>query len=200
MAVEKAPTGGKTARCAASALKAHVGKSARFIGEAAIQIHGGMGTTDELRLGHYCKRLLAIEALFGDTDYHLGRYAASIEQEPGVSEITDAGDEQGGIDYAAFRNQIRAFLEENLTDDLREAGRLSTSVFPDMPRAIAWQKIRHSVGWAAPSWPLEHGGPGWDERQRQIFDEEALRARATNLPRWGVQSFRLKSAGSQGSA
>lgn len=88
MAVEKAPTGGKTARRAASALKAHVGKSARFIGEAAIQIHGGMGTTDELRLGHYFKRLLAIEALFGDTDYHLGRYAASIEQEPGVSEIT----------------------------------------------------------------------------------------------------------------
>ena len=181
MAVETVPMGGENASRAASAFKAHVGKSARFIGEAAIQIHGGMGTTDELRLGHYFKRLLAIEASFGDTDYHLGRYAASIEQEPGVSEMTDAGDEKGGIDYAAFRNEIRAFLKENLTDDLREAGRLSTSVFPDMPRAIAWQKIRHSVGWAAPSWPAENGGPGWDERQRQIFDEEALKANAPTM-------------------
>lgn len=180
MAIERLPMGGEESHRGASALKAHIGKSATFIGEAAIQIHGGMGTTDELRLGHYFKRLLAIEALFGDTDYHLGRYAASIEQEPGVPEMPD-NRAAGDIDYAAFRNEVRAFLEENLNDDLREAGRLATSVFPDMPRAIAWQKIRHAQGWAAPSWPAEYGGPGWDERQRQIFDEEALKADAPTM-------------------
>ncbi len=45
----------------------------------AIQIHGGMGTTDELHIGHYVKRLLALEVLFGDSDYHLDRYAALID-------------------------------------------------------------------------------------------------------------------------
>jgi len=72
-------SGGAAARKAASAIKVHVSRSARLIGEQAIQIHGGMGTTDELHIGHYVKRLLALEALFGDTDYHLDRYAALID-------------------------------------------------------------------------------------------------------------------------
>ncbi len=71
--------GGAAARRAASAIKVHVSRSARLIGEQAIQIHGGMGTTDELHIGHYVKRLLAIEALFGDTDYHLDRYATLVD-------------------------------------------------------------------------------------------------------------------------
>lgn len=71
--------GGTAARKAASAIKVHVSRSARLIGEQAIQIHGGMGTTDELHIGHYVKRLLALEVLFGDTDYHLDRYAALID-------------------------------------------------------------------------------------------------------------------------
>lgn len=71
--------GGTAARKAASAIKVRVSRSARLIGEQAIQIHGGMGTTDELHIGHYVKRLLALEVLFGDTDYHLDRYAALID-------------------------------------------------------------------------------------------------------------------------
>ncbi len=71
--------GGAAARKAASAIKVHVGNSARLVGEEAIQIHGGMGTTDELHIGHYVKRLLAVEPLFGDIDYHLDRYAALID-------------------------------------------------------------------------------------------------------------------------
>ena len=72
-------SGGVAARKAASAIKVHVSRSARLVGEQAIQIHGGMGTTDELHIGHYVKRLLALEVLFGDTDYHLDRYAALID-------------------------------------------------------------------------------------------------------------------------
>ena len=48
-----------------SALKVQVGKSGRFVGQNAIQLHGGMGMTDELNIGHYFKRLTAIETLFG---------------------------------------------------------------------------------------------------------------------------------------
>lgn len=61
---------------AASAAKAVVDDSARFVGENAVQLHGGMGMTDELPVGHYFKRLLAIAADFGTRDYHLTRYAA----------------------------------------------------------------------------------------------------------------------------
>jgi alkylation response protein AidB-like acyl-CoA dehydrogenase len=54
-----------------SVLKAQVGRLGRRVGEAAVQTHGGVGTTDELAIGHYLKRLLAIDAMFGDSEYHL---------------------------------------------------------------------------------------------------------------------------------
>ncbi|PWR23627.1 acyl-CoA dehydrogenase family protein [Zavarzinia compransoris] len=63
-------------RRAVSAAKVQIGKSARFVGQQAVQLHGGMGMTDELNVGHYFKRLTMIETLFGNTDYHLKRYAA----------------------------------------------------------------------------------------------------------------------------
>lgn len=59
---------------AVSALKVQISKASQLIGEQSVQIHGGMGTTDELAIGHYFKRLLAIDALFGNRDYHLDRY------------------------------------------------------------------------------------------------------------------------------
>ena len=60
---------------AASAAKAQIGKSGRFVGQQAVQLHGGMGLSDELNIGHYLKRLTVIDALFGNMDYHLRRYA-----------------------------------------------------------------------------------------------------------------------------
>lgn len=60
---------------ALSALKVQVGKSGRFVGQSAIQLHGGMGMTDELNVGHYFKRITAIETLFGNADFHLKQYA-----------------------------------------------------------------------------------------------------------------------------
>lgn len=62
------------AKKAISALKVQVGKGGRFVGQNAIQLHGGMGMTDELNVGHYFKRLTAIETLFGNVDYHLKKY------------------------------------------------------------------------------------------------------------------------------
>ena len=61
---------------AASAAKAEIGKAGRFVGQQAIQIHGGMGMTDELNVGHYFKRLTIIDTLYGSTDHHLRRYGA----------------------------------------------------------------------------------------------------------------------------
>ena len=61
---------------AASAAKVSIGKAARFVGQQSIQLHGGIGMTDELVVGHYFKRLTMIDILFGDVDFHLKRYSA----------------------------------------------------------------------------------------------------------------------------
>jgi pimeloyl-CoA dehydrogenase small subunit len=67
---------GEEARKAASALKVQVGKSGRFVGQGAVQLHGGMGMTDELNVGHYFKRLTTIDTLFGNVDFHLKRFGS----------------------------------------------------------------------------------------------------------------------------
>lgn len=59
---------------AVSAAKAQVGDAVRFIGQQAVQLHGAMGLTEELRVGHYFRRTTAIENQFGDTDAHVARY------------------------------------------------------------------------------------------------------------------------------
>jgi alkylation response protein AidB-like acyl-CoA dehydrogenase len=61
---------------AVSAAKVQIGKAAKFIGQNAIQLHGGMGMTDEMAIGHYFKRATMIESAFGNTDHHLARYEA----------------------------------------------------------------------------------------------------------------------------
>lgn len=66
-----------TRRTAISAAKVQVGRSARFIGQQAVQLHGGIGTTDEYAVGHLFKRLTTIEMMWGDSDHHLGIVADS---------------------------------------------------------------------------------------------------------------------------
>ena len=61
---------------AASAAKAWIGKAGRKLGQEAIQMHGGMGMTEELPISHYFKRLTMIDTLFGDHRFHRKRFAA----------------------------------------------------------------------------------------------------------------------------
>ena len=70
----------------------------------------------------------------------------------------------------ALRAEIRAFLDAELTDEMRERARLTVGVFAERPLAQAWQERLHSRGWAAPNWPREHGGPGWTPLERYIFE------------------------------
>jgi len=64
----------KARKLAASAAKVQVGKSGKLVSQDAVQIHGGMGMTDELNVGHFFKRVTMIESQFGNTDWHLRRY------------------------------------------------------------------------------------------------------------------------------
>src|ERR1700742_3383662 len=62
---------------AVAAAKVQIGKSAKFVGQQSIQLHGGIGMTQEAKIGHYFHRLTMIENTFGDTDYHLRRVTES---------------------------------------------------------------------------------------------------------------------------
>lgn len=85
-----------------------------------------------------------------------------------------------------FRDEVRAFLDEKLTDDLRTAGRLMTSVYADHEASTAWQAILHERGWAAPHWPVEHGGCDWTLTQHYIFGRECALAGAPPLSPMGI--------------
>tara|TARA_R110000868_G_scaffold10226_12_gene50137 strand:- start:1211 stop:2341 length:1131 start_codon:yes stop_codon:yes gene_type:complete len=60
---------------AAAGAKVQIGKAGRYVGQQAVQLHGGMGMTDELNVGHYFKRLTMIDTQFGNVDHQLKRYS-----------------------------------------------------------------------------------------------------------------------------
>jgi alkylation response protein AidB-like acyl-CoA dehydrogenase len=65
---------GRERRRRLSAAKVTVGQACRYVGQQAVQLHGGMGVTDELAVSHCFKRLMAIEMSLGDTEHHLERF------------------------------------------------------------------------------------------------------------------------------
>lgn len=74
-AIASLAQGADARRTAVSAAKAYVGNAGKIVGEHAIQLHGGIGVTEEVAVGHYYKKLVLFEKLFGDRDYHLDRFA-----------------------------------------------------------------------------------------------------------------------------
>jgi len=87
----------------------------------------------------------------------------------------------------AFRDEVRAFLQDNLTPEIQRAGRLMTSVYSDHDASLEWQRILHERGWAAPAWPVEHGGCDWSLTQHYIFSRESTLAGAPSLSPMGIR-------------
>ena len=90
-------------------------------------------------------------------------------------------------DERAFQDEVRAFLDEALTPELRAAGRLATSVFSEPEFSLPWQRKLYEKGWVAPSWPEAYGGAGWGEMKRAIFAAECARAGAPGLSPMGLR-------------
>jgi alkylation response protein AidB-like acyl-CoA dehydrogenase len=86
----------------------------------------------------------------------------------------------------AFRDEVRAFLDAELTPEMRRDTRRTTSVYPPHELSMAWQAILHARGWAAPAWPVEHGGCGWTAAQRYIFASELATNDAPPLSPMGL--------------
>ncbi|MDR3508558.1 MAG: acyl-CoA dehydrogenase family protein [Caulobacteraceae bacterium] len=93
------------------------------------------------------------------------------------------------MDEAAFLREVRAFLSQALTPDLREAGRDTLGVHADIEACRIWHQRLYARGWIAPAWPKAWGGTGWTPRQRFLFDRECALNDAPVLFAGGVRSL-----------
>jgi alkylation response protein AidB-like acyl-CoA dehydrogenase len=84
----------------------------------------------------------------------------------------------------AFRDQVRAFLDAELPQDLRH--KVLDHLRLTRDDYVRWHRILARQGWVAPGWPREFGGPGWTAAQRHIFEEECARAGTPPIMPFGV--------------
>ncbi|WP_176599186.1 MULTISPECIES: acyl-CoA dehydrogenase family protein [Sphingobium] len=152
-----------------SALKALVDDAGRRVGHEAVQMHGGMGVSDELDVSHYMKRLAAIRAEFGSADLHRARYAGL-----GVNFVRES----------PFRAEVRDFVRQHLPADIARKGALGLEI--DKDDYVCWQKILRDKGWFGAGWPVEHGGAGWTIDQQLIFLQESALNNAPMIIPYGV--------------
>ncbi|MBN9513475.1 MAG: acyl-CoA dehydrogenase family protein [Alphaproteobacteria bacterium] len=87
----------------------------------------------------------------------------------------------------SFRDEVRGFLDEHLTEDLREAGRKTGGVFAEFEAGRRWHRVLAKKGWSAASWPKEYGGTGWNATQRYIFSRECTAADAPRIFSMGLR-------------
>jgi alkylation response protein AidB-like acyl-CoA dehydrogenase len=92
-----------------------------------------------------------------------------------------------GPEDLAFRDEVRAFLDEKFTPELRAEARLQAGVFAEAGLGRRWHKILYQKGWIAPAWPQQYGGTGWTSVQKYIFDSECAEAGTPALPGMGLQ-------------
>lgn len=90
-------------------------------------------------------------------------------------------------DELAFQTEVRAFLAEQLTPQLRRAAKATPGAFADMEVNLAWMAILNAKGWLGYAWPVEAGGTGWTATQRYIFERECAHAHAPPLPAQGLR-------------
>lgn len=88
---------------------------------------------------------------------------------------------------AAFREEVRAFLRENLPAAVKEGAAATPSVFVEPEIGQAWNAVLNARGWLAYQWPKEHGGTGWTPLQRYLFEKECALAGAPNLTVLGLK-------------
>jgi alkylation response protein AidB-like acyl-CoA dehydrogenase len=87
----------------------------------------------------------------------------------------------------AFREEVRAFLHDNLPDRLRDGARRTPGVFVEPDIGMEWHRILYRQGWVAPHWPKADGGTGWSPTQKFIFEKECALAGAPSLAILGLR-------------
>lgn len=188
--LDAAPGDADLAEAMASLVGSKVGRCARFVAQEAVQVHGAMGVCEELPIAATFRRLTAFGAVAGTAMRHAGAYGrqalASGSWQHSVN-LGPQGSPAGPSGLQAFRAEVRAFIEEHLTDDMRAGQRQASGVYPEPPIAIAWQRALSQRGWLVPLWPPEWGGTGWSSLQRFAFENECMLAGAPLVHPMGVR-------------
>lgn len=89
-------------------------------------------------------------------------------------------------EHETFRDEVRAFLDSALDDDLRDGARFCPGIFQDYDTNLRWHRILFEKGWIAPSWPKQYGGTGWGLLQRYIWSTETSLAGAPRVAPMGL--------------
>lgn len=174
--VEEVDAGDQHIAVRAASLKALADGAGRLIAHESVQLHGGMGVSDELDISHYFRRLAAIRAEMGDAGALRAFVAASGET---VATISDADDH-----IAEFRAEVRSFVTESLPREIAEKGRKGLEV--GKHDYVAWQKVLGEKGWFAANWPARYGGADWDIRKQLVMLQEASLNNAPMIIPYGV--------------
>lgn len=169
-------SGSPSALRMAAAAKARIDEVARRAINDAVQLHGGMGVSDELVVSHWFRRIAAIRAEGGSAEDLRAMVAASGEALP----LTEGEDEA----IAAFRREVAQFARSALPEDIAIKGATGREI--GKQDYVTWQKALHDKGWFAAAWPAGHGGPAWDiERQLVMLQEASLNNAPLIIP-YGV--------------
>ncbi len=161
-----------------SALKVVLDRAGRKISHEAVQLHGGMGVSDELNISHYMRRLACIRAEAGGEVFHLSRFASIAADANRVLWFDESPE------AAANRAEVRHFVRANLSPEL--ARKVDIGLELEKHDYTGWEKILRAQGWFGVAWPPEHGGAGWGlERQLAFIQEAALNSAPMVMP-YGV--------------
>lgn len=168
---------------AANGGKLQMARTMKIVAARAVQLHGGMGVCEELPIAAHYRQMMAYIARdisvgaaldgFGDAVVRTGNFANSAVLGPRSAHGLGMDD-----DMVGFRHKVTGFLDQALTDVLRDGQARVTGVYPEPDVALAWQAKLAEQGWAAPAWPPQFGGPGWDAARRIVFETECALAGA----------------------
>ncbi|WP_428312953.1 acyl-CoA dehydrogenase [Hydrocarboniphaga sp.] len=160
-----------------SAAKVLADTAGRRVGHDAIQMHGGMGVSDELNVSHFGRRLATIRAEFGSADLHRQRFGCD-------QDLSDILALQDSDEARAWRDEVREFTRKHLPEAIGRKGALGLEI--NKEDYVGWQKVLYQHDWFAGAWPQEHGGQGWDLRKQLIFAQESTLNNAPMIRPYGV--------------
>lgn len=160
----------------AHAVLSVVERAAACIGHEAIQLHGGMGVTDELVVSHCNNRLVVL----------VRQLHGWVQPEAEVVDTLASHEAQGPSDFdeAAFRAEVRHFVDEKLGPQTRH--KVRNGLYLDKHDYVGWQKALRAKGWFGATWPREFGGQDWSVRQEHVFLQECALNAAPMLIPYGV--------------
>ena len=92
--------------------------------------------------------------------------------------MSETDDSAHAEDLSEFLEEVREFIRDNLTDDLRREAKRCAGIYADRPVAQKWLSILNDRGWAVPHWPVEHGGANWSLRKQHALQRELALAGA----------------------